>query len=61
MVFFLGGGVGAGGRPHDVFTPPLLASSFGLDADVLTDPRTGLPIVVPAPSHQKEPTHAPIA
>ena len=50
------------GTPTEVFTPDLLAETFGLDADVLEDPRTGLPIVVPTPStYQKDLTHAPIA
>jgi iron complex transport system ATP-binding protein len=35
------------GTPADVFTPAMLHTVFGLDADVLPDPRTGLPIVVP--------------
>ena len=35
------------GTPTDVFTPQLLSAVFGLEADVLADPRTGLPIVVP--------------
>lgn len=35
------------GKPNEVFTPGMLAEVFGLDADVLSDPRTGLPIVVP--------------
>ena len=38
------------GTPHEVFTPALLLETFGLDADVLPDPRTGLPIVVPTSS-----------
>ena len=38
------------GSPTDVFTPDLLSTVFGLDADVLADPRTGLPIVVPTSS-----------
>jgi iron complex transport system ATP-binding protein len=38
------------GTPTDVFTPPMLAETFGLEADVLPDPRTGLPIVVPTSS-----------
>ena len=38
------------GSPTDVFTPHLLRAVFGLDADVLPDPRTGLPIVVPTSS-----------
>ena len=35
------------GAPRDVLTVELLAAVFGLDAAVLPDPRTGLPIVVP--------------
>ena len=35
------------GSPREVFTVELLADVFGLDAAVLPDPRTGLPIVVP--------------
>ena len=43
------------GSPTEVFTAPLLAEVFGLDADVLTDPRTGLPIVVPTSSATRTP------
>jgi iron complex transport system ATP-binding protein len=45
------------GDPSATFTPELLATVFGLEADVLTDPRSGLPIVVPAASasNAKEP------
>ncbi len=35
------------GPPREVFTTARLADVFGLDADVLNDPRTGLPVVVP--------------
>jgi iron complex transport system ATP-binding protein len=45
------------GSPTEVFTAPLLAEVFGLDADVLTDPRTGLPIVVPTSSATRPPDH----
>jgi len=38
------------GSPSDVFTSAMLAETFGLDADVLADPRTGLPIIVPTSS-----------
>jgi iron complex transport system ATP-binding protein len=38
------------GSPTDVFTSARLAETFGLDADVLSDPRTGLPIIVPTSS-----------
>jgi hypothetical protein len=36
------------GDPATVLTPVMLAETFGLEADVLPDPRTGLPIIVPA-------------
>jgi iron complex transport system ATP-binding protein len=35
------------GSPREVFTASLLAEVFGLRADVLDDPRSGLPVVVP--------------
>jgi iron complex transport system ATP-binding protein len=38
------------GPPAQVFTSTMLSSVFGLDADVLPDPVTGLPIVVPCSS-----------
>ena len=38
------------GSPGDVFTPAMLAETFGLEADVMPDPRTGLPIIVPTSS-----------
>jgi iron complex transport system ATP-binding protein len=56
------------GAPGEVFTSAMLAHTFGLDAEVLPDPRTGLPIIVPASSaatagtlthQQKELAHAP--
>jgi iron complex transport system ATP-binding protein len=47
IVVMKDGVIAAQGAPHEVFTRELLAETFGLSADVLTDPRTGLPIVVP--------------
>ena len=41
------GAVVTQGAATDVFTVEMLRDVFGLDADVLADPRTGLPIVVP--------------
>jgi iron complex transport system ATP-binding protein len=35
------------GAPGEVLTSELLADVFGLRADVMADPRTGLPVVVP--------------
>ncbi len=59
IVVMKDGVVAAQGAPAEVFTPDLLYATFGLSADVLADPRTGLPIVVPSPN-QRELTHAPI-
>jgi len=38
------------GPPTDVFTAEMLSDVFGLEAEILSDPRTGLPIVVPVSS-----------
>ena len=52
MVVMKQGAVVAQGSPREVFTAERLAEVFGLTADVLDDPRTGLPVVIPvsAPS-----------
>jgi iron complex transport system ATP-binding protein len=50
IVVMKDGAVVCEGTPTDVFTPTMLAETFGLEADVLPDPRTGLPIVVPTSS-----------
>ena len=41
------------GPPAEVFTAELLNDVFGLEAQILADPRTGLPIVVPLSSSAK--------
>jgi iron complex transport system ATP-binding protein len=38
------------GPAAEVFTAQMLSEVFGLDAEILSDPRTGLPIVVPLSS-----------
>jgi iron complex transport system ATP-binding protein len=38
------------GPPAEVFTAEMLSDVFGLEAEILADPRTGLPIVVPLSS-----------
>jgi iron complex transport system ATP-binding protein len=50
IVVMKGGVVVEQGPPSTVFTPAMLSAVFGLDADVIPDPRTGLPIVVPTSS-----------
>lgn len=50
IVVMKDGAIVTQGTPSEVFTPEMLASTFGLAADVLACPRTGLPIVVPISS-----------
>ena len=37
----------AHGTPHDVITPELLRDAFTLEAQILPDPITGGPLIVP--------------
>lgn len=46
------------GSPAEVFTTQCLQEVFGLRADVLEDPRTGLPVVVPVSQTAPVPGHA---
>lgn len=50
IVVMKAGEIVAQGSPAEIFTSELLLDVFGLEADVLDDPRTGLPIVVPVSS-----------
>jgi iron complex transport system ATP-binding protein len=50
IVVMKGGEIVAQGDPVATFTPELLDDVFGLEADVVPDPRTGLPIIVPVSS-----------
>ena len=56
VVAMSAGRVACTGGPAEVFTPQRLLEVFGLEADVLPDPRTGLPIVVPAREPAQPPT-----
>lgn len=59
LVVLHDGGVLADGGPWDVLTPGVLRVAFGLDADVIPDPRTGTPLVVPLePSPPAAPAEA---
>jgi iron complex transport system ATP-binding protein len=44
------GRIVAQGSPPEVFTTEMLSDVFGLEAEILADPRTGLPIVIPLSS-----------
>ena len=50
MIVMKDGAIVAQGAPLEVVTEAMLREVFGLDADVLPDPRTGLPIIVPTSS-----------
>ncbi|AYF26825.1 cobalamin/Fe(3+)-siderophore ABC transporter ATP-binding protein [Micromonospora tulbaghiae] len=54
VVVMSSGEIVAQGIPEEIFTPALMADAFGLDADVIPDPGTGLPIVVPVRSRLSE-------
>ena len=56
VVVMAGGEIVTQGRPSEVFTSAMLAEVFGLEAQILEDPRTGLPIVVPVSSSAARPT-----
>lgn len=47
LVVLHDGRVLADGSPWQVLTPGVLATAFGLDAEVIADPHTGTPLVVP--------------
>ena len=50
IVVMKDGVIVADGDPTTVFTPEMLQQTFGLEAAVLADPETGLPIIVPTSS-----------
>jgi iron complex transport system ATP-binding protein len=47
LVAFKAGRIVAQGAPEDVVTPRILSEVFGFEADVIPDPQTGTPLVVP--------------
>jgi iron complex transport system ATP-binding protein len=47
MVAIKAGAVYAEGAPADVMTPGMLREVFGIEADIVPDPRTGLPLCLP--------------
>jgi iron complex transport system ATP-binding protein len=47
MVAMSGGRVFDAGPPEEVMTPELLREVFGVEADIVTDPRSGIPLCIP--------------
>ncbi|GEK79067.1 ABC transporter ATP-binding protein [Agrococcus baldri] len=47
LVVMHGGRIAAQGRPAEVVTEALAAEVFGLDAEIVADPQSGTPMVVP--------------
>ncbi len=51
MVALAGGEVFAAGRPREVMTPGLLREVFSVEADIVHDPRSGVPLCIPYELH----------
>lgn len=49
----------ASGPPRDVVTPTLVRNVFDLDADVITDPVSGAPLILPRGRHRVLPRTSP--
>jgi iron complex transport system ATP-binding protein len=51
VIALSGGQVYDAGPPDAVVTPSLLREVFGVEADVVADPRTGVPLCIPHGLH----------
>ncbi|WP_369822138.1 hypothetical protein [Saccharomonospora sp. CUA-673] len=49
LVAVTDGRIAAEGAPADVLTPETIAAVFALNCDVIDDPRTGAPVILPRP------------
>ena len=47
MVAIKSGKVISEGTPTEVMTPAVLREVFGIEADIMPDPRTGVPLCLP--------------
>ena len=47
LVLLRGGSVIADGAPSEVLTPPSIRDAYEVDVDIITDPSTGRPFVIP--------------
>jgi iron complex transport system ATP-binding protein len=55
LVAMKDGAIVAEGAPRDVITAETVDEVFGLACQVIDDPLTGTPLVLPIPAHQREP------
>ncbi len=53
MIAVKDGAVACSGTPYDVMKPELIHAVFGIYADILTDPRSGVPICLPYVNKEK--------
>ncbi len=60
LIAMRAGKIIAQGAPSEVLTEPLLREVFELDAQVLTDPVAGTPLVVPVGRRNRQPTNSEI-
>ncbi len=51
MIALSNGGVFAAGAPHGVMTPELLREVFNVEAEIVPDPRSGVPLCIPYGLH----------
>lgn len=51
MVTLQAGAVYTSGSPHEVMTPQVLREVFGVEADIVHDPRNGIPLCIPYELH----------
>jgi len=51
MIALSGGKVYCAGPPQEVVTPRLLREVFGVEADIVEDPRSGIPLCIPYGLH----------
>ncbi|MGH3753276.1 MAG: ABC transporter ATP-binding protein [Pseudonocardiaceae bacterium] len=58
LIAMRAGKIIAQGAPREVLTEPLLREVFGLDAQVLTDPVAGTPLVVPIGRRNRQPANS---
>lgn len=59
LIAMRAGAIVAQGRPHDVVTAETIKDVFGLSCDVLLDPVSGTPLIVPIGRHHTHATPAP--